>query len=112
MDVSKINQTELSYNSTAGKARVNLFTGRLFFEHQDASIGLESYGVTVSHIYNSQLTLPDNETSKYGNKWKLNIQQFIYKEEQKYYYLDGSGMKIEFKLITSNTYFDTVGLGM
>ena len=73
MDNSKINQTELDYSSKSGVAKVNLYTGRLIYAYDEASIGLESYEVSLSHIYNSKLELPSGIDTYLGNKWKLNI---------------------------------------
>ena len=57
MDNSKLNHTELSYESSAGIAKVNLVTGRLLYEHFDASVGLNTKNLSVSHIYNSYFEL-------------------------------------------------------
>jgi hypothetical protein len=80
MDYSKINQTELSYKSSCGNAKVNIFTGRVLFEHIDASIGIKTYNLTISHVFNSHFSLPYNINTYMGNKWKLNIQQYVYNE--------------------------------
>ena len=112
MDKSKINQTELSYSCGAGNAKVNLYTGRLFFEHPEISIGLKTYNLTLSHIYNSQLELPVGINTYVGNQWKLNIQQYLYQEGLDYCYIDGGGQCITFKQLTGNIYYDTSGLGL
>jgi len=112
MDKSKINQTELSYSCGAGNAKVNLYTGRLFFEHPEISIGLKTYNLTLSHIYNSQLELPTGINTYMGKQWKLNVQQYLYQEGLDYYYIDGGGQCITFKQLTGNMYYDTSGLGL
>ena len=80
MDYSKINQTELSYKSSCGNAKVNIFTGRVLFEHLDASIGIKTYNLTISHVFNSHFSLPYDINTYMWNKWKLNIQQYVYNE--------------------------------
>ena len=112
MDNSKINQTELTFNSNAGEAKVNLYTGRLALEQTLASIGMRTNEITLSQIYNSHLELPSRLNPHLGNKWKLNIQQYLYQENYNYYYIDASGMKIEFDYLTDNTYYDKSGLGL
>jgi len=66
MDDSKLGQTQLSYSCRAGQASINLFTGRLLFEHPDISIGNNSYKIEVSHIFNSQLELPNDINTYMG----------------------------------------------
>ena len=112
MDKSLINQTELSYNCKVGSAKVNIYTGRLLYEYQDADIGLESYEIALSHIYNSHYSPLIGENSLVGDGWKLNIQQYIYFSNDKYYYIDGFGKIIEFEMLFANVYYDNSGLGM
>ena len=112
MDNSKINQTELLYNSSCGKSKVNLYTGRVLFEHFDAEIGINTYNVSVSHLYNSQLELPNNINTFMGKKWKLNVQQYVYNREDKYFYIDSSGLTITFEFLVDNIYYDNSGLGL
>ena len=45
MDNSKINQTELSYSCGAGEAKVNIFTGRLYYETKEVNLGLENHNI-------------------------------------------------------------------
>ena len=112
MDNSKINQTELSYSCNAGEAKANLYTGRMVLEQKLSTIGMRHYELSLSQIYNSHLELPSRLNSRLGNKWKLNIQQYLYQENYNYYYIDATGMKIEFDLLTDNTYYDKEGLGL
>lgn len=112
MDNSKINQTELSYSCNAGEAKANLYTGRMVLEQNLSTIGMRHYELSLSQIYNSHLELPSRLNSRLGNKWKLNIQQYLYQENYNYYYIDATGMKIEFDLLTDNTYYDKEGLGL
>ena len=112
MDNSKVNQNELSYSSSAGIAKVNIYTGRLLYEYPDLTIGNNSYNITVSHIFNSNLELPEYLKTYVGEKFKLNVQQYLYYEDGNYYYLDGSGSKHEFKHLYGNKYFDIDGLGL
>ncbi|QVK16927.1 hypothetical protein KHQ81_08440 [Mycoplasmatota bacterium] len=113
MDYSKINQSQLKYSCTAGGAAVNLYTGRLLFEHPDITMGSNGYEIGVSHIYNSQIELPSNINTCMGNGWKLDIQQYIFKDENdNYVYLDGAGYQHVFEKLQGDQYYDTTGLGL
>ena len=63
MDRSKINQSELSYSSGAGFAKINLSTGRLLYEYYDVGIGNNLFNIDVSHIYNSMFDLSQYEAA-------------------------------------------------
>ncbi len=109
MDNSKLNQTELSYESSAGTARVNLVTGRLLYEHFDASVGLNNKNLSVSHIYNSYF----ESNGSTGNNWKLDIQQYLYyNENDTYTYIDAVGMEHTFEHLNGSEYYDTSGMGL
>ena len=112
MALSKINQAELKYSCSIGEAKVNLFTGRLLFNHPDISIGINSYQIGISHIYNSKPELPSDLNSHMGTGWKLNVQQYLFIENSKYVYMDGAGYKHEFELLSGNQYYDTTGMGL
>ena len=112
MDKSKINQTELSYSCGAGAASVNLYTGRLLYEHFDGSIGRDSYQIDLSHLYNSYMSLPSYISTNMGKRWKLNVQQYLYQEDSKYIYIDASGRSHSFEAYAFNKYYDTSGLGL
>ena len=60
MDRSKINQSELSYSSGAGFAKINLSTGRLLYEYYDVGIGNNLFNIDVSPVSYTHLTLPTN----------------------------------------------------
>lgn len=112
MDNSKINQSELTYSCSAGVAKVNLYTGRLLFEHNDLNLGTNSYQIGVSHVFNSNLELPCD--SYMGKKWKLNVQQFLNKSETYptvYTYYDSVGHTHKFESLDEKKYYDTSGLG-
>ena len=112
MDNSKINQTELNYSCTAGSSKVNIFTGRLLFEFLNLSIGCGAENITVSHIYNSLFKLPAHLDTNMSSNWKLNVQQYLYKnEDDTFTYIDGSGRQHLFVLLENNVYYDTSGLG-
>ena len=72
MDRSKINQSELSYSSGAGFAKINLSTGRLLYEYYDVGIGNNLFNIDVSHIYNSMFDLSQYVNTYVGNNFKLN----------------------------------------
>lgn len=105
--------------------KVNLFTGRLIYEHPDLSFGGNSYGINIVHIYNSALI---DKTEQFemgmGKGWKLNVQQYIRKikpienREIPYQYIDASGCTHILEYCTTvlrnnvemNVYTDTEGL--
>ncbi len=110
MDNSKIYQSELPFELGNGQGSINLFTGRLLFSYQDRSVGIESHNLTINHVYNSQFSLPSRFGNKCGNKWKLNLEQYMYNENNKYIYIDEVGMKHEFEKLIGTKYYDTSGL--
>ncbi len=122
VDSSVNGQAELNYNCDAGEAGVNLFTGRLAFEHFDASIGVNDYQLSCSHIYNSQFdeqtSLEYNATNYLhyktgmGKGFKLSIQQYLIwdNENKRYIYTDGAGYRHSFvSLGDGERYYDTTG---
>src|SRR5690554_7114733 len=109
---NRINQPELSYSCGAGEAKVNLATGRLIFNHFDIKIGIDNYQVGIAHIYNSQMSIPDNFQPNVGRNWKLNVQQYLYQDGSKYIYIDEIGNKHEFLPLDETRYYDTSGLGL
>ena len=119
-DKSKKNQTELKYECGAGAASVNLFNQRLLFEHPDVSIGINTYEISVSHVYNSlfdgMINLGGVKVSLQtymGKGFKLNVQQYVVSYGKKFFYLDGVGGVHEFELLNDGTsYYDTNGLGL
>ena len=122
-NASKLNQTELKYSCGAGDASVNLFTKRLLFEHQDMSIGANSYQIGVSHVYNSDFD--ENVDLRYGLEessyfktymgkgFKLNVQQYVFAIDDHYVYIDGAGYRHTFVALgDGQSYYDTSGLGL
>ena len=120
MDNSKINQTQLDFNCGLGLANLNLNTGRLLFECPSLSIGANSFQISTSLIYNSQMKNSDFGNLKIGlgNGWKLNIQQYVFPydstynlsnfEEGDYVYIDSNWNIHRFvKYKNSNTYGDS-----
>lgn len=108
MDDSKINHSELDYSCSAGNAKVNLFNGRLIFNHFNSHTNTDNFKISIEHIYNSKL---QNDETFIGNNWKLNLQQFLYKKEDNYLFVDDVGIVHTFKPCGSNTYYDSDGLG-
>ena len=116
----KINQTELKYECGAGSASVNLFNQRLLFEHPDLSIGVNTYQIGVSHIYNSlfdekkDLKNGSSYLQTYmGKGFKLNVQQYIIPKGKSYVYIDEAGYKHKFVLLNDRgSYYDKSGLGL
>ena len=110
MDLSNVFQKEISLNCGQGGCSVNTFTGRLLYTFLDANINVGSYNLNVMHIYNSNLEIAPRNVELYGKKWKLNIEQYLYYENNDYCYIDSYGMKHTFKLLHDNKYYDTSGL--
>ena len=110
MDRSKINQSELSYSSGAGFAKINLSTGRLLYEYYDVGIGNNLFNIDVSHIYNSMFDLSQYVNTYVGNNFKLNVQQYIIVENGKYVYIDSMGYKHIFEQLSNNKFYDSEGL--
>ena len=120
MDNSKINQTQLEFDSGFGLANLNLKTGRLLFECPGLTIGANNFKISTSLVYNSQIKDIDFGNMKIGlgNGWKLNIQQYIFPysstynlpgfEEGDYVYIDSGWNIHKFKKYkNSNAYGDT-----
>lgn len=119
-DTSKLGQTELKYDCSAGTASVNLITQKMVFEHLDLMMGIESYQIMVSHIYNTMFNeyslLNENVAKGYlrtymGKGFKLSVQQYIFMSGSGYTYVDGAGYRHTFMLRPGNCYYDTTGLG-
>lgn len=109
MDKSKINQTELDYSCSVGKSKINIYNGRLLFNHFDDSINSKNLKMSIAHIYNSHF---EEQDTHMGNNWKLNIQQFLYYEMGKYILIDENGVSHDFVMCSQNLYYDTSGLGL
>lgn len=124
IDIGRQNQTELKFDCGAGGASVNLFTGRLLFEHEDASIGANSFGLSVNHVYNS--CFDEQHALKYGENaddyfrtgmgkgFKLNIQQYLVDEGGNKVYIDGAGMRHKFVPLdgSDGVFYDVDGMGL
>lgn len=106
MDNSKINQAELEFVREIGDIKLNVHSGRLIYTKEIVSLGLKTYALSVVNVYNSKYS------NSSGIKWKLNIEQYLYKLDSKYYYVDGTGKTNEFANIDSNEYYDTSGIGL
>ncbi len=80
MDTSKVNQSQQSFNCGLGQASVNIFNGRLLFEHRLITLGSNSFQMSTSLVYNSHYKSTDFGGRKigFGNGWKLNIQQYLF----------------------------------
>ena len=121
VDNSIQGQTELTYDCDAGQAHVNLFHGRLAFEHLDACIGFNKTSISCSHVYNSMF---EEETSlQYsrgdadyyrtgmGVGFKLSIQQYLFRDgyQDRYIYVDAAGYRHRFVKLHETKYYDTTG---
>ena len=116
-----INQSKLEFAEKVGTANVNVFTGRILFERQDISIGLNEFNISISHIFDSQPV--DNSDYYMGAGWRLNIQQYVRKSyvkdnkgEYLYIYVDANGYMHEFEKYDNQNgealYFDRTGLNL
>ncbi len=102
MDNSRVNQTNKSFDCGLGKARVNLFNGRLLFTYPLCSIGMNNFQIKTSLIYNSHYKTSDFNGRKIGlgNGWKLDIEQHLF-PYQTIYNIDGFASG-DYVLIDSN----------
>ena len=88
MDLSKLYQKELSYENSLGQTNINTFTGRVLFKMLDMNFNVDANNLNVLHVYNSNYTYLGFRGQPYGKKWKLNCEQFLYLEDNKYVYED------------------------
>lgn len=86
MDKSKVNQSQQSFNCGLGQARVNIFNGRLLFEHPLITLGSNSFQMSTSIVYNSHYKSTDFGGRKigFGNGWKLTTQQYLFPYQASY----------------------------
>ncbi len=98
----------------AGSSAVDLYAGRLLFEHKDFEFMSEILPLNISHEYNSDYNwYESSESMKLGKGWRLNVQQKVdtapYRDYQEangetiYHYIDSSGLLHE---ITKQAYFE------
>jgi len=115
-DNSRIHQKEITYSCGAGVANVNLFTGRLLFEHSNFTLGAGNFQIGLSHIYNSHLPQGDivaNHSTRMGKGWKLNLQQYLVHEDGVFWkYIDANGMWHRFNALGDGRFHDTSGVGL
>ena len=122
-DNSKTEQTELKFDCGDGTASANLFSGRLLFCTEDASVCANGFGVSLNHVYNScfnpQFALKYGENdgdffdTYMGKGFKLDVQQYVTDSGDDKVYTDGAGMRHIFKPIGNGTeYFDIDGMGL
>ena len=80
MNISKINQLTQEYGCGLGKAKFNLYNGKLGFEYPLVSLGANSFRINTTLIYSSQYKNTDFNGKKigFGNGWKLNMQQYLF----------------------------------
>jgi len=122
MDNSKIWQEELRYSCGIGVASVNVFTGRLLFEHNGIQMGDGNFETNINQIYNShshpillgEINSPTNNFAPMsGRRWKQNVQQFLFRHiTGEWYYIDANGMTHYFRSLGDGRFFDTSGLGL
>ena len=62
----------------AGNSAVDLYTGRLLFEHMDVELSSNILPMSIAHEYNSDYSSEEaNSAMKLGKGWRLNLQQNI-----------------------------------
>ncbi|MBO5321875.1 MAG: RICIN domain-containing protein, partial [Clostridia bacterium] len=99
-----------------GTGSVNNYNGNLVYTHNDVSFSSLINGVTLSHVYNSNLSL--NGVGRYGNGWGLNLVQTLKPKTiesnsaVKYVYTDGDGTEHFFIQTEDNSIKDEDGLGL
>jgi len=123
MNESRTNQPQLEYTCSTGIAKVNLYNGRLSFEHPLLSVGGGNFQININLLYDSQMSLNlPNINTGLGLNWKLNVNQYLIKDNYDYVYYDGSGFKhkfVQYKTKDTNTlgefvnsYYDETGTGL
>ena len=132
MNISKINHSNQEYGCGLGKAKLNLYNGKLGFEFPLISLGANNFKIESSLIYNSQYKSIDFGGKKigFGNGWKLNMHQYVFPylssydiegfEVGNYVYIDANWNIHKFEKYKSsstygdlrNTYYDADGTGL
>lgn len=86
MKINKVNHSLHQYECGQGIARVNIYNGNLLFDYPIMTVGASSYQIDVRLHYNSDYQKTDFNSKKigFGNGWKLNIQQYLFKYETSY----------------------------
>ena len=99
-----------------GTGSVNNYNGNLVYTHNDVSFSSLINGVTLSHVYNSNLS--SSGTGRYGNGWGLNLVQTLEartvsgNSAVKFEYTDGDGTKHYLIQTDDNSIKDEDGLGL
>lgn len=107
----------------AGVGEVNLFNGNLTFTHTDLPAAGNKLPFDLKHIYMSKLKGKEYDCELFGNEerrltpdfqmgkgWKMNIQQYLIKDEKeptKATYLDGNG---EVQLFEEKYFYEVNGI--
>jgi RHS repeat-associated protein len=104
----------------AGSGAVNLFTGKLFFTHNDVTASGGKLPLSLSHVYRSDYADLDYTESTYGKGWIISAAQTLTlddSEEVYAIYRDAQGRKHYFtdeRFVndTDVVYDDSTGLGL
>ena len=90
MDTSKINQKEIDYNLNEGTLLLNLVNKQVSYYYPVSSIGMSTFQINLSLIYNSKYLLTDFNNIKIGigNGWKFNIEEYVF-EYKSIYNIEG-----------------------
>ena len=86
---------------------INLATGRLQYAFADCSVGNGNFSIDVAHIYNSKINSAFAEKfTCFGNKWKLNLSQYMLVDSSQYPYMDETGEIHKFVYLDSNRMYE------
>ena len=111
----------LGFSEFGDNPKFNLQTQRLLYVQPDTSVGANSYTVSISHVYDSQMKSGVSAKAVGMPKgWKLDVHQFLVVDGvdennvPTYKYIDGAGyVHIFARMENSSTrYYDIDGLGM
>ena len=73
-----IDDKDYSQSNVGSNPAINLAIGRMQYVLSDVGVGAGDLAINVSHIYNSKLNeIVATKIVGLGNKWKLNLTQFI-----------------------------------
>lgn len=93
----------LSFSDYGENPKINLLTRRILYVQPDISIGANSYEISVTHIYDSEMKIGVINLCKgMPAGWKLDAHQFLVEDGRDsnnnllYKYIDGAGYTHQF----------------
>jgi RHS repeat-associated protein/uncharacterized repeat protein (TIGR02543 family) len=113
---SRRTHKELPFECSSGVGSVNTYSGKFCFNHKDVTVGAGSFVLGVAHNYNSHWLSnsrirADLRNTYMGRNWKLDIQQYVFADDDNLIYIDAAGNCNDFMLVGDNVYLDTLGSG-